>query len=101
MEQAEYTWTGFYSEFADKLLRYKNDRSTLIAKLQKIYEVIKIKMPKLDTNGVSKDIDPFTVLGLFNKGITDTNRKNIITGIASEFGVKAEIPEDFAGIPVL
>lgn len=101
MEQAEYTWTGFYSEFADKLLRYKNDRATLIAKLQKIYEAIKIKMPKLDTNGVPKDIDPFTVFGLFNKGITDTNRKKIIAGMASEFLIKAERPEDFDGIPVL
>ncbi len=101
MEQAEYTWTDFYSEFADKLLGYKSDRPALIKKLQKIYETIKIKIPKLDTNGVPEDIDPFTVFGLFNKRITDANRKKIIDEIASEFGLKAEKPESFVGIPVL
>ncbi len=95
MEQAEYTWTDFYSEFADKLLGYKSDRPALIKKLQKIYETIKIKIPKLDTNGVPEDIDPFTVFGLFNKRITDANRKKIIDEIASEFGLKAEKPESF------
>ena len=88
-------------EFATKLLEYRKDRSVLIAKLQSVYSKIGMKLPKLEKDNVPKDIDPFTVFGLFNKGITDTNRITILGGIALEFGITAEIPDDFSGIPVL
>lgn len=95
------TWTGFYVEFADKLLAFKNDRQTLIEKLRSVYGAIGMKLPKLDSDGVPGDIDPFTVFGLFNKGITEAKRKKIVAGLASEFGVAAPLPDDFAGAPVL
>ena len=30
-------WTNFYMEFADKLLEYKDNRTELIQKIQKVY----------------------------------------------------------------
>ena len=97
----QFKWANFYMEFATKLLEYRKDRSVLIAKLQSVYSKIGMKLPKLEKDNVPKDIDPFTVFGLFNKGITDTNRITILGGIALEFGITAEIPDDFSGIPVL
>ena len=101
MIQAEYTWICFYTAFADSLRKYKNNRNELIEKLLEVYNSINMKLPTLDAGRIPRDIDPFTVFGLFNKGITDANRKKIIAGMASTFGVEAAQPDDFAGIPVL
>ena len=96
-----YAWVEFYSELATKLLEYTNDRQTLIIKLQKVYTTIDMKLPKLEKDNILRDIDPFTIFGLFNKGITKENRIKIIKGIANEFSILAEVPERFDGIPVL
>ena len=96
-----YAWVEFYSELATKLLEYINDRQTLIVKLQKVYTTIDMKLPKLEKDNILRDIDPFTIFGLFNKGITKENRIKIIKGIANEFSILAEVPERFDGIPVL
>ena len=69
-----YPWIDFYMEFADALLMYKQDRRRLVHKLQNVFEEIGIPMPKLENQGIPNDIDPFTVFGLANKGISDTNR---------------------------
>ena len=61
------------------------------------------------------DIDPFTVMGLFNRGITDDNRKAIAKELAdflgvdeaiakelADFlGVDESVPNSFEGIPIL
>ena len=60
-----------------------------------------MKLPKLEANGIPEDIDPFTIFGLFNKGITNDNRISILGGIAKEFSISSEVPHDFDGIPVL
>lgn len=98
---SRFEWIEFYTEFATKLMAYKNNRERLISKLQNVYKIINIKLPKLDNSDIPIDIDPFTVFGLFNKGITDANRKKIISGIKSEFEVNAKVPGNFNGIPVL
>ena len=97
----EYGWIDFYTELADKLLPYKDSRPELIRKIRQVYVNVGIKLPKLESDNNPKDIDPFTVFGLFNKGISNANRIAIIKGIASEFGVTAAIPDAFDGIPVL
>lgn len=98
-----FIWVDFYQKFADKLLEYRKDRTTLLAKLQKIYdEINEVKFPKLEKDGSIKDIDPFTVFALFNKGIRDKNRNAIISAISKEFVVQGvELPSTFYGIPVL
>ena len=47
------------------------------------------------------DIDPFTIFGLFNKGITDDNRKRILGEIAKQFNLKNKVPFSFEGIPLV
>lgn len=100
-DEEKYTWIGFYSEFADKLLMFKGDRNELISKLVRVYQVIGMKLPKLESTFIPSDIDPFTVFGLFNKGISDANRRRIVASLAEEFGIAADQPTDFEGIPVL
>lgn len=97
----QFDWINFYSEFADKLLEYKDNRQELINKIKRVYATINIKVPKLESGDEIIDIDPFTVFGLFNKGITNENRIAIINGIAEEFGINSKRPVDFDGIPVL
>lgn len=96
-----YTWVPFYQELADKLLQFKDKRHELIGRLLTLYEGIGTKLPKLDSKDLPADIDPYTVYGLFNKGITNANRKRVIAAIADEFGIGSRQPSDFAGIPVL
>ena len=97
----QFKWVSFYMEFATKLLEYKADRVSLIEKLQNVYSGTGMKLPKLEKDNVPKDIDPFTTFGLFNKGITDAKRISILGGIKSLFGIEADVPDDFSGIPVL
>lgn len=96
-----FRWIDFYTKFATKLLEYKDDRKTLISKLKKVYSAIKINFPTIEKDNLDIDIDPFTVVGLFNKGITDFNRIKIIRGFMTEFGIDAQVPDSFEGIPVL
>ena len=94
-------WIKFYSEFADVLLKYRNDRNELIRIIKKVFESIDMKLPKLEKDNLVVDIDPFTVFGLFNKGITDLNRKKIIKGFADIFSIDGYDFDSFDGIPVL
>jgi len=98
---SNFAWTEFYSEFATLLLNYENDRETLIEKIKQIYSNTQIKLPTLEKGNNIVDIDPFTIFGLFNKGITNENRIAILSQIKELFNVSAEVPTDYDGIPVL
>lgn len=101
MDEATFNWSNFYGEFATTLLEYKNDRKGLISKLKSVYEETGMKLPKMESNGEILDIDPFTIFGLFNKGITDDNRKRILGEIAKQFNLKNKVPFSFEGIPLV
>jgi 5-methylcytosine-specific restriction protein B len=53
------------------------------------------------SSGPLKDICPFTAMGIFNRGITDANRKAIASELASLLGVSEPVPDSFEGIPIL
>lgn len=97
----EYPWVAFYIEFANKLLAFANDRKPLVDIIKSVYEQIGINLPKLEKDGEVFDIDPFTLFGLFNKGITTENRIKIITAFAEKLGVTATVPTEFEGVPGL
>ena len=96
-----YTWVEFYKEFATKLLNYKNDRKTLIQKVKSVFANIGMNLPKLEKDNNIIDIDPFTIFGTFNKGLTVENNIKLAKSYAKEFGIKAPIPTNFDGIPVV
>ena len=96
-----FTWIPFYTELAQKLLQYKDDRKPLI---DWIYDNLQgyIGHLKDDTDGRRvADLDPFSVFSIFNRGITDKNRGVICTKLKEGFGITAPIPEDYTGIPIV
>lgn len=97
----QFEWINFYSEFATKLLEFKNNRAELIVDIQSAYSAINMKLPKLEREDSIIDIDPFSVFGLFNKGITNANRIAILESFATVFNIKSKVPNNFDGIPVL
>ena len=100
-ENNQFDWVEFYKELAGKLLQYKNNRSGLIEKVKKIYEITGLNLPTLEKDNQIVDIDPFTFFGLFNKKLTDANRLSILKVVADLFDVKASVPTAFDSIPVL
>lgn len=97
----QFAWIPFYESFANRLLDFKENRRKLIALIVDTYKKIDYPFPKLDADFVPEDIDPFTVFGLFNKGISKSNRIKIVDGLASALSITSPAPRDFDGIPVL
>lgn len=97
-----FSWIPFYKEFAHKLITFQQNRVALIDKIKGIFsEMRNLELPTLERNNNIIDIDPFTVFGLFNKGISSDNRLELLSLIKNNFGLESEIPKDFSGIPVL
>ncbi|MFZ7200653.1 McrB family protein [Avibacterium avium] len=103
---SDFQWIDFYQEIANKLLAFENRRQELI---NWIYETSK-KVANLSylkdefEKGVKeplKDICPFTVMGTFNRGTKEDNRKEIAQALAKLLGVSVPVPQTFEGIPIL
>ena len=100
MNNNRFQWVPFYMELASKILEYKDDRSSLVKKIVRIYEISGVKLPKLSNDGIPSDIDPFTIFGHFNKGISHQNRVALLKAFASEFDISSDVPDSFDGVPV-
>lgn len=97
-----FQWTSFYMELASALLKYKNNRSELIGILKTIFSDAEMNFPfKEKGKEVYEDICPFTIFGSFNKGITNANRIALLEQFAKQFSIKAAVPTEFDGIPVV
>lgn len=101
MDEINYKWIDFYMELATKLLNFKNRRRELIEKVKDLYTGVDLQVPKLERDNDPQDIDPFTVFGLFNKGIKNANRVLIAQRMAEKFGISAVVPVSFDGVPVV
>lgn len=100
--KADYRWVDFYMELASALLKYKNNRNELISILKTIFSDAGMNFPfKERGTEVYEDICPFTVFGSFNKGITNANRIALLEQFAKQFSIKAAVPTEFDGIPVV
>ncbi|NQU56548.1 MAG: AAA family ATPase [Rhodospirillales bacterium] len=98
LDKKRFNWTQFYEAIADGLLQHKADRGKLITFVKTLadkFDLSYIKGKQLD------DMCPFTVIGMFNRGITDVNRKAIAKDLADFLGVEKSIPDTFEGIPIL
>ena len=101
MSNTAFSWISYYTELADKLIPYRNNRPKLIDQITRAFTDASLEMPSLD-NGAPTDIDPFTVFGLFNKmKLKDDKRRAILGSIGVRLGVTAPMPDDFDGVPVL
>lgn len=101
MKDINCDWIDFYTEFATKLLFYQAHRNLLIEKIRAVFENIHMKFPISEKDNPLQDIDPFTVFGLFNKNIKESNRIAILTEIATSFAMTAHVPQNFDAIPTV
>ena len=106
VDKHRFKWTRFYEAVADKLLTFKDKRDELIAGIHSIASKVDGLSNLQDqfadgTSGPLKDICPFTAMGIFNRGITDANRKAIASELANLLGVSEAVPDSFEGIPIL
>lgn len=95
-----YTWIPFYEEMAEKLLQFKDDRKPLLDILYQLGDK-QVGYIKTDDGGHVHDVDPFTVFGTFNRSLTEENRLLFLKHFKDKLGIKASLPTDFNGIPVL
>lgn len=98
-----FTWIPYYKEFAQRLTQFQKDRKRLLNLIYNNRDELLAKYLH-DQGGegdLLEDIDPFTVFGLFNRGIKHENRINSVKLFKNILDIKADIPKDFEGIPVL
>jgi 5-methylcytosine-specific restriction enzyme B len=105
-DKRRFNWTRFYMAVADKLRKFRFDRGPLVSGIHQIAGHVEglsnLTDDYVDGNsGPLRDICPFTTMGIFNRGITDANRKIIATELAKLLGVEEAVPDSFEGIPVL
>lgn len=107
-DKLRFKWTRFYEAIADKLLDYRNNRTALVNGIRDISQRIDGGLGHLNNDnytdggtGFVRDICPFTAMGMFNRGITESNRKIIAGELATFLGVEEAVPDTFEGIPVL
>ncbi len=106
MTDAKFGWTDFYMEFADKLLAHRGDRMPLVEAVHQTFAHPDLRFPLTDQfqngfEGPLQDICPFTIMGTFNRGVADTNRRTIAAKLGKFLGVNEPVPSSFDGIPIL
>ncbi|GAB6274656.1 MAG: hypothetical protein STSR0004_15200 [Peptococcaceae bacterium] len=101
-----YQWVPFYEALADKLLTYQDKRGDLFDLMKKVAS----EQPLMKYLHFEREdwweprqhqIDPFSVIGVMNRGTTDANRTVLAKVLADTFEVKPPAPTQFTGIPVL
>lgn len=105
MEQ--FTWIPIYKELAEALLQFKDDRKPLTdwiySNLNDIISGGKSLIGYLhEKDGTNmKDIDPFSVFGMFNRGIAESYRIEFLQRFKNWLDLRSDVPTDFDGIPIL
>lgn len=101
----QYEWTKFYRELAAKILEYKEDRESLIDKLEQVYNDGVYKFNAYDYSGQKPfvsdrlgDIDPFSIFGNIHKYASE-KRVLLLKKYKKAFKIKAKCPNVFPGVP--
>lgn len=101
-----FAWTEFYEQIADKLAGFMDARGELFAKVraaaqdQPLMHYLHFeKSAEWEARG--NEIDPFTVMGVFNRGVTAEHRAELAECIARMLGVRLAPPQSYHGIPYL
>ena len=81
MAEVKFTWIPFYKELAQKVLDYKDKRKDLMKIVYSLPEKYTnfLQWRPEDGSGVTNpEFDPFSFFGIFNRGWTPENRKEIL-----------------------
>ena len=97
-----FTWIPFYEEMAQKLFDYRNNRKELVDIVYGLGDNLVGYIKATKQGGRVEDIDPFSVYGVFNRGkLKNEKRLAIAKYFKDNFHISAELPNDFASVPVL
>ncbi len=100
-----FSWIPIHKEAIHKILGHRQSQGELLAILRKM-EQLGLKVISLqDEDAEGKkfplaEIDPFTFLASFNRGITKDNRRDNWKFLKEEWCLEAAVPDDFDGIPI-
>ena len=87
----EFEWIPLYEGIASKLLDYKDRRSELVDYVKTLAEEESAMASYIKED--MDDIDPFTVMGTFNRYVETKKRKIIMRKFADFLGVMHPVPE--------
>ena len=100
IKRTHLTWVPFYNELAEKLLQYKDNRGPLLDIILSLPDEHIAYLKEYDGKPI-KDIEPFSLFAIFNRGITESKKKDICTRLKKALGISVDIPSDFDGIPIV
>ncbi|RPF56541.1 AAA family ATPase [Abyssicoccus albus] len=101
----KFDWLPFYEEFSEVLYNYRDNQDELheiivdYFKEESLLSYLNFNHDEWWPEG--KVIDPFSIFGIFNRGINDENRRKIIRHFIEVFNMSSHVPSDFDGIPRL
>jgi hypothetical protein len=101
-----FNWIPIHREAIHRILEYRQNEKELLRILSEM-EQQGLKVISLQDKGADgkttplAEIDPFTFLASFNRGVTDKNRRENWSFLKARWDLKAPVPDDFIGIPIL
>jgi 5-methylcytosine-specific restriction protein B len=103
---SEFSWIPMHREAIHRILAYRDDQDGLLNVLREMkrerLKVISLEDHDLQGNTIPlAEIDPFTFLATFNRGVTEKNRQDNWAFLKKRWDLQAAVPEDFTGLPVL
>jgi AAA domain (dynein-related subfamily) len=101
-----FSWIPIYEEAATKLREFRQRQPELV---QILADMTAAGLKATSVGDKASDgsrltlteIDPFTFLGNFNRGITNANRTAMWQFLRERWHLQSPLPEDYDGIPVL
>ena len=101
-----FSWTPIHQEATRKMLALPEPQTELLATLREMEQqgLKIISLNDQEPQGSQyplEQIDPFTFLATFNRGITDDNKRANWQFVKRRWNLRSEVPQDFSGIPTV
>jgi 5-methylcytosine-specific restriction protein B len=101
-----FSWKPIYAEIAAKLPEFAEQSRRLVSLMIQLHKRgLKVSsVTDKDKGGVEvpmDEVDPFSFFANFNRGVTDDNRRAILTAIKKEWQLVSDVPQDFDGLPLM
>lgn len=101
-----FSWKPIYAEITTKLVGLESENQKLAELIIKLHKRgLKVSsVVDQDPKGKSvplDETDPFTFMGIFNRGVTTDKRIAILQELKSEWQLTANLPTEFDGLPLV
>jgi hypothetical protein len=100
-----FDWIPLYKELGSKLLNFEQRQSELIQIIRELRDkglpVISLSDKTATSELELSEIDPFTFFASFNRGQTDSSRRQILDALKTRWNLTAKLPTGFDGIPIV